>query len=226
MSQPSAPVRDMAVPQPHLGPVPVPRVAPQRRWRPVLVFPAIAMIAAGGLLAAFALRSVATTQEYLGVVRQVQVGAMITRADLTTVRINRDPALKPIHASQARAVVNKYAAVTLLPGTLLTMEHVTGQSILGPGRQLVGLTLPQERMPSRDRVRPGMKVMLVLDPDTVLTGPQKDVQSTTIEAIVVDIGPAARETSRSLNVSVPERDGPLVASKAAAGRISITITAG
>jgi hypothetical protein len=216
----------MAAPPPHLGPVPVPRVAPQRRWRPVLVFPAIAMIAAGGLLAAFALRSVATTQEYLAVIKQVQVGAMITRNDLTTVRINRDPALKPIHASQARSVVNRFAAVTLLPGTLLTMEHVTSQSILGPGRQLVGLTLPQERMP-KDRVRPGMKILLVLLPDSTLAGPgQKEVQATTIEATVIDVSSAAKETSRVLNVSVPERDGPLVASKAAAGRVSITIAAG
>jgi len=225
MTQPSAPVRDMAAPA-NFGPVPVPRVAPQRRWRPVLVFPAIAMIAAGGLLAAFALRSVATTQEYLAVVRQVQVGAMITRNDLTTVRINRDPALKPVHASEARLVVNKFASVTLLPGTLLTMEHVTAQSILGPGRQLVGITMSQDKMP-KDRVRPGMKVLLVLLPDGTLTGSnQKDVQPTTIEATVIDVSTAAKETNRVLNVSVPERDGPLVASKAAAGRVVITIAAG
>jgi hypothetical protein len=225
MSQPSAPVRDMAAPPPHLGPMPVPRVAPQRRWRPVLVFPAIAMIAAGGLLAAFALRSVATTQQYLAVARQVQVGAMITKTDLTTVRINRDPALKPIHASLAKTVVNKYAAVTLIPGTLLTMEQVTGQSILGPGRHLVGLTLTPDKMP-KDRVRPGMKIVLVLQPDNTIGSTGKEVQPTTIEAIVVDVSGAAKENNRSLNVSVPERDGPLVAAKAATGRVVITIAAG
>jgi hypothetical protein len=226
MSQPSAPARDMTAPPPQFGPMPVPRVAPQRRWRPVLVFPAIAMIAAGGLLAAFALRSVATTQQYLAVARQVQVGAMITRSDLTTVRINRDPALKPIHASLARTIVNKYAAVTLIPGTLLTMEQVTGQSILGPGRHLVGLTLTPDKMP-KDRVRPGMKIVLVLQSDTNLVGAgQKEAQPTTIDAIVVDVSAAAKENNRSLNVSVAERDGPLVAAKAANGKVVITIAAG
>jgi len=106
------------------------------------------------------------------------------------------------------------------------MEHVTAQSILGPGRQLVGITMSQDKMP-KDRVRPGMKVLLVLLPDGTLTGSnQKDVQPTTIEATVIDVSTAAKETNRVLNVSVPERDGPLVASKAAAGRVVITIAAG
>jgi hypothetical protein len=224
MSLPTTQVRDAPAP-PHFGPVPVPRVAPQRRWRPVLVFPAIAMIAAGGLLAAFALRSVATTQEFLAVARTVQTGAMITRNDLTTVRINRDPALKPIHASQARTVVNKYAAVTLVPGSLLTAAHVTNQSILGPGRQLVGITVTQDKMP-KDRVRPGMKVVLVVLPESTAGSGQKEIQPSTIDATVVDVSPASKETSRIVNVSVAERDGPTVAAKAATGKIVIMLAAG
>ena len=55
----------------------------------------------------------------------VEIGATIDRADLSTVRITVDPALKPIRTSAADQVVGKFAAVTLVPGTLLTEAQLT-----------------------------------------------------------------------------------------------------
>ncbi|MEU8088638.1 SAF domain-containing protein [Micromonospora sp. NPDC049101] len=212
---------------PVAAPYAVPRVAPQRRWRPALVWLAVALIAAGGLIAAAVLRKVGTTAEYLAVSSAVEVGSTIDRSDLSTVRITVDPALKPIRAGAADEVIGKYAAVGLVPGTLLTRAQLTETAVPGQGEQLVGLSLPQERMPA-ERVKPGARVLLVVTP---VDGPASGQQQTTaapinIMATVVDVRAGIKEGTTLLNVAVPDRDGPLIASRAAAGQIVVALTPG
>ncbi|RKF24661.1 flagellar biosynthesis protein FlgA [Micromonospora globbae] len=208
------------------APYAVPRVAPQRRWRPALVWLAVALIAAGGLIAAGVLRKVGTTAEYLAVATRVEVGSTIGRSDLRTVRITVDPALKPVPSSSADAVIGKFAAVALVPGTLLTQAQLTDTAVPGPGRQLVGISLPQERMPA-ERIKPGAEVLLVVTTDD---GPVANQQPTaapiSIKATVIDVRDGVKEGTTLLNVAVVERDGPLVAARAAAGRIVVALTSG
>ncbi|WP_158629649.1 SAF domain-containing protein [Micromonospora arida] len=188
---------------------------------------AVALVAAGGLIAAAVLRKVGTTAEYLAVSSAVEVGSTIDRSDLSTVRITVDLVLKPIRADAADEVVGKFAAVGLVPGTLLTRGQLTDTAVPNEGEQLVGLSLPQERMPA-ERVKPGARVLLVVTADD---GPVSNQQQTTaapmsIKATVVDVRAGVKEGTRLLNVAVPERDGPLVASRAAAGRIVVALTTG
>lgn len=222
----SAPITSSRATPPVAAPYAVPRVAPQRRWRPALVWLAVALIAAGGLIAAAVLRKVGTTAEYLAVAARVEVGSTIDRSDLRTVRITGDPALNPIRVSAADTVVGKFAAVALVPGTLLTEAQLTDTAVPGPGRQLVGISLPQERMPA-ERIKPGAEVVLVLTADD---GPVATQQATaapiSIKASVVDVRDGAKEGTTLLNVAVVERDGPLVAARAAAGRIVVALTTG
>ncbi|MFF0659142.1 SAF domain-containing protein [Micromonospora tulbaghiae] len=184
----------------------------------------MALIAAGGVIAAAVLRTVGSTAEYLAVAARVEVGATIDRSDLRTVRITVDPALEPIRASAADSVIGKFAAVALVPGTLLTQAQLTDSALPGPGRQLVGISLPQERMPA-ERVKPGASVLLVITTDE---GPAANQQATaapiSIKAIVVDVRHGVKEGTTLLNVAVLERDGPLVAARAAAGRIVVALT--
>ncbi|WP_051723798.1 SAF domain-containing protein [Micromonospora chokoriensis] len=223
----SAPMKAARTASPVAAPYAVPRVAPQRRWRPALVWLAVALVAAGGLIAAAVLRKVGTTAEYLAVSSTVEVGSTIDRSDLSTVRITVDPALKPIRAGAADEVIGKFAAVGLVPGTLLTRAQLTETAVPGQGEQLVGLSLPQERMPA-ERVKPGARVLLVVTTDD---GPVSNQQQTTaapisIEATVVDVRAGVKEGTTLLNVAVPDRDGPLIASRAAAGRIVVALTTG
>ncbi|WP_432049918.1 SAF domain-containing protein [Verrucosispora sp. NA02020] len=211
---------------PVAAPYAVPRVGPQRRWRPALVWLAVALVSTGGLIAASVLRKVGTTEEYLAVSTRVEVGSVIDRSDLSTVRITVDPALKPIRANAADDVIGKFASVALVPGTLLTEAQLTDVAVPGEGQQLVGLSLPQERLPA-ERVKPGAEVLLVV---TVDDGPVSNQQQTatpmSIKATVVDVRTGAKEGTTLLNVAVAERDGPLVASRAAAGRIAVALTKG
>lgn len=213
------------------APYAIPRVAPQRRWRPALVWLAIALIAAGGLIAARVLSTVGSTAEYLAVSRRVDVGATLQAADLTTVRITVDPALKPIKAADVSKAVGKFAAVGLTPGTLLTEGQLTDQAVPGPGKQLVGISLSEERVPS-ERIVPGDTVLLIITADdAVAITPQQQQQGNgaapqTIKATVVDVRAGVKEGSTLLNVAVPDRDGPLVAARSAAGRIVVSLTTG
>ncbi|MET9300691.1 SAF domain-containing protein [Micromonospora aurantiaca] len=222
----TTPTKATRAASPVAAPYAIPRVAPQRRWRPALVWLAVALVAAGGLIAAAVLRKVGTTAEYLAVSTRVEVGSVIDRSDLSTVRITVDPALKPIRASAADDVIGKYAAVAMVPGTLLTQTQLTDTAVPGQGQQLVGLSLPQERMPA-ERIKPGADVLLVVTADD---GPVSNQQQTaapiSIKATVVDVRAGAKEGTTLLNVAVAERDGPLVASRAAAGRIVVALTTG
>ncbi|MGW5082034.1 SAF domain-containing protein [Micromonospora echinospora] len=223
----SAPSKAGRTASPVTAPYAVPRVAPQRRWRPALVWLAVALVAAGGLIAVAVLRTVGTTAEYLAVNTTVEVGSTIERSDLSTVRITVDPTLKPIEASAADQIVGKFAAVALVPGTLLTRAQLTDRAVPGEGKQLVGLSLPPERLPA-DRVKPGAAVLLVVTADS---GPVPNQQPNatapiSINATVVDVHAGIREGTTLLNVAVAERDGPLVASRAAAGRIVVALTTG
>jgi hypothetical protein len=210
------------------APLAVPRVAPQRRWRPSLLWLAVAFVAVGGLIGWRLMVTVGTTGEYLAVVRQVEVGTALARADLTTVRITVDPALRPVKATRTDQVVGKHAAVTLVPGSLLTEAQLTDQAIPGAGQQLVGISLPPHRMPTQ-RVKPGATVLLVIttEDNPVQQQPQPAAAPPlSIKATVVDVASGVKEGDVLLNVAVPERDGPLVASRAAAGRIVVVLVPG
>ncbi|GGM23840.1 SAF domain-containing protein [Dactylosporangium sucinum] len=216
--------------RPPTAPLAVPRLAPQRRWQPRLIWLAVALIAAGGLIAAKVLLSVGSTGEYLAVGKRVEIGTQLTRADLTVVRISVDPSLKPVPANAADRVVGRFAAVALVPGTLLTEGQLTDTAIPGAGKQLVGISLSQDKLPA-ERIKPGANVVLVITGETnpvPVPNQQKDPATNaplSIKATVIDVRPGTREGTTLLNVAVVERDGPLVAARAAAGRIVVTLTA-
>lgn len=206
----------------------VPRVAPQRRWRPSLVWLGVALVIAGALIAWRVLIAVGATSEYVAVGRDVAYGATLTREDLITVRISRDPALRPIKAKDVDQVLGKQAATKLTAGTLLTQGHLTERAIPGPGEQLVGLGLPQNRVPAK-RLEAGANVLLVVTaPTNVAVNDEKEPSAppVTIPATVVDVRPGAKDGETQVNVLVAERDGPLVAARAADGRIVVLLTRG
>lgn len=211
------------------GPLPVPRRAAQRRWRPGLVALAVCLVATGGLSAAYAVTTVGTTHEYLAVARPVAVGVVVTAQDLTRVRITTDPALRPIPASDTGRVVGKHAKVALVPGSLLSSAQLTSDPLPGPGQQLVGLGLSQDRLPGRHLTAGAAVLLVVTAAQSSLAQPDSDpapATPQTVSATVVGIQPAAKAGSVLVDVSVAAADGPVVAQLAAADRISIVLAGG
>jgi hypothetical protein len=126
-------------------------------------------------------------------------------------------------------VLGRHAAVELTAGTLLTDKQLTDTPIPGPGKNIVGLGLPVDRLPA-SRIRPGVEVVLVATPaqtgvvvgnNSTATGPPQQFPAT-----VVDIAKGTRDGTVLVNVAVDAGDAPAVAALAATDRIVIVLAGG
>jgi hypothetical protein len=213
------------------APIAAPRTIRQRRLRGGALALAVLLIVLGGLLAGLAFLAVSRTQEVLAVARPVQAGTQITSADLFTVQINDVPGLRPIDAGQVDRVVGQRAAVSLVPGTLLTTHQLTDQALVQAGQRQVGVGLSPSRLPART-LRPGDRVQLVSTPadNAAITGgsanptaPQK------FDATVVDVSVSTNPSSAATVVvylAVSDLDAPQVVTLAAQNRLTMVLTVG
>nr|WP_203715632.1 SAF domain-containing protein [Asanoa siamensis] len=186
--------------------------------RPGLLGLAVLLIALGGLGAAFAITSVKATGSYLAVARQVPQGTTLTADDLVTVQVAGGAGLAPVPASQQAQVVGKRAAVPLVPGSLLTMGHLTDKPLLGAGQQQVALGLRANQVPAR-RLQPGDKVILVGTPEK---GAAQAV--TRYDATVIDM--AVERTNATVYLALKASDVAAVVLLADADRIAVVLTPG
>lgn len=217
-----------ATPVTSAGPVSAPRVVGQRRIRAGHLGLAVALIAVGGLLAAFAFYAATRTGTYLAVARPVTAGATVTDADLVSVQVNSAVGLSPVAASQRGQVIGKRAKVSLVPGTLLTRAQLTDTELVGPGEQQVGIGLKPERMPAR-KLSPGDTVQLVATDDpNAASSTDNDNSSTSTErypGTVVDSSPQTDTDSTTVvYVAVAGSDAPRIVALAAAGRVGLVLT--
>lgn len=205
--------------------IPRPRVVRERAVRRGRLGVAIALMAVCALAAVALFGYVSRAQPYLALARDVAVGAQITAADLVTVHVNPDPALKAVPAEQSRNVVGKHAAISLLSGMLLPEKALTDQPFPAPGEQVVGLALKTGQMPSAP-VRPGARALLVSTEEIPAgagdAGPP--VAAPSVPATVVHVVAGVRDGTATVSVAVKDRDGPLVARLAAQGRLALTLT--
>ncbi|MFG2101759.1 SAF domain-containing protein [Micromonospora echinaurantiaca] len=203
------------------APVAPPKVVRQRRTRPGLLGLAVLLIALGGLGAAFAVTSVRATGSYLAVARPVEVGRQLSADDLVPVQVAGGLGLKPVPAGRLDDVVGKRAAVSLTPGTLLTMAQLTDDPLLAPGQQQLALGLGPAEVPARE-LHPGDKVLLVSTPDDDDTGPA--ATATRFEATVIDTATGQSETEIVLYLALAVRDVPAVVALSAQERIAVVLT--
>jgi len=118
----------------------VPRLAPlTRRRRPAVWVLGLALVCAGGALAAVMTLAAGGRVAVLSVVRPVAAGEAITSADLGVARVPTDPQLDPIPATERGSVVGQLADVDLRPGTLLTR---VGERPYPPDEVARGLGVP------------------------------------------------------------------------------------
>nr|WP_203704008.1 SAF domain-containing protein [Asanoa iriomotensis] len=186
--------------------------------RPGLLGLAVLLIALGGLGAAFAITSVKATGSYLAVGRQVPQGTVLTADDLVTVQVAGGAGLAPVPASQQAQVVGKRAAVSLVPGSLLTMAQLTDKPLLAAGQQQVALGLRANQVPAR-RLLPGDKVVLVGTPEK---GAPPSV--TRYDATVIDM--TLDRSNATVYLALRSADVAAVVLLADADRIAVVLTPG
>lgn len=210
--------------RPQTGPLPIVKEAPRRRsvMQGAL---AVLLIVAGALTAGYVAQRIGSTHDFIGVARPVGKGAEIKADDLMIIRVNEAVGLKPIPASRASTVIGKRAVMALVPGTLLTAEQVTDKPVPGPGNQLLGLALGEDRMPV-SRLTVGASVLLVVTPKRNAVGQDGTpdlVPPRTIVGTVVDVKEGTKEGDTIVNVEVSTADAPTVAAMHAEDRIVLTL---
>ncbi len=216
------------------APVAAPAGPRERRLRFGHLALAVALMAVGALGTVALVTAVSTTGEYLALQRDMAANAELTADDLTVVRINTAPGLRPVAAKDLDRVVGLYAAIPLVEGTLLTAAQLTAQPLPGPGQQVLGITLGSDRLPAT-RPSPGDRVLLVATPARGSTAsdesqdPPRTWPATVVQ--VVDaasggfLGRGGTETV-TLDVAVAATDGPIVATMAATDRLVVVLTGG
>ncbi|MGW6954246.1 MULTISPECIES: SAF domain-containing protein [unclassified Streptomyces] len=211
---------------PAAGPVTPPRVSARRR-RPGVIALSLALIAAGGAGVAVLLLQVGHRTEVVTVVRDVQVGQVVTEDDLGRASIALDPAVKAVRGNDLASVVGKRAAVELKPGSLLAPSQVTKDSLVKAGEQLVPIGLKPEQVPATALV-PGQKVQLVHVPaqGQVDAGKTSGTAPETIDGRVVKASSAAPGTGVVVvDVATSAAEGPTAAAWVSAGTVRLVLAA-
>lgn len=193
-------------------------VAPQRlRRRPLWVVVAIALVAAGALLGVLLWQASTTTVEVVAVRADVARGALITAADVGTVRVSVDPALQTVPAGELGSVVGKRAAVDLSAGALLTPAQLAVSVVPGAGESVVGVPIAPGLMPA-EGLRAGDRVRLVQTPGT---GGEVTDAPRAIDAEV--LGVTVGDTQTVVDVVVPSTTAVELAARAATGKLALVL---
>ena len=193
---------------------------PKLRRRPVLIAASVAAISLGALASMWAYQSTSDAQSVLAVRQTIERGDVITADDLMTVNISVDPALKPLSADQASSVVGKHAALDMSAGGVVTQDQVTGQALPVKGSSVVGIALTPGMMPA-NQIRVGDRVRVVVTPGQ--QGEMPTGQPDSIEAVVVGVAKDETTGNAIVNVQVPNNEGPMLAARAATGKVALVL---
>jgi hypothetical protein len=180
----------------------------------------IALVALGGLGAAYLAQVVGQTVAVVAVARDVPAGEVIERADLAVANVSADPALRPVAASDLGTLVGQRAAVALPAGSLLTSAAVTDQVVPPSGRSLVGVALMAGQLPA-EPLRAGDEVRIVETP--VNQGEPPGVTPATIDGVVVSVSPPDETGLIVVDVMVPSGQAADLAARVATGRIGLVL---
>lgn len=197
---------------------------PKLRRRPALIAVSIALIALGALVSVWAYTSSRASEEVLGARETIVRGQTITAADLITVRISVDPALRPVAAARQGDVVGQRAAMDISAGGVLTDRDVTADVLPPQGQSVVGVSLTPAMMPA-DLLVVGDRVRAVTTPGQQgASAPVAAEQApTSLPASVVGIEPREDGSATVVNVQVASDDAPALAAQAATATVALVL---
>jgi hypothetical protein len=177
----------------------------------------------------------------LAVAHDVPQGHAVTSHDLLVVSISLSGGLAPIPARYLGRVVGRKAAVSLVSGTLLTLNELTGVNDPAPGHAVVGVATKAGQLPAGgvaigdtvDVLLTGSSATLSAGGSGALTSTSGGGSSQQLEiggvlaprATVIGVANPRSSSSDPIVVSVlvPSNLAPLVASASAAGQVALAL---
>ncbi|MFZ3475984.1 SAF domain-containing protein [Streptomyces sp. 2.9] len=221
MESPVAP----PVPRP-AGPrsdLPITTAIPAKRQRRYGVAALCTVLAiAGALGAAAAVTSVGERTKVLAIAQDVPAGQPLTAADIVIAEVSADGALTPMPAADRASVVGKRPAVDLRKGGLLLASQLNPGTGLGDDKAQVGVQVKRGQAPAGALV-PGDKVLAVTVPaqGEQSSGKEAEAPPVSVKATVISVSRPDASGAIVINLAVAASDGPLLATRASAGRIAL-----
>lgn len=192
---------------------------PPLRRRPVYLIAGLLALAFGAVMSAWLYTRMGNTQPVLAVRQDVLRGEVITSADLVTVDIAVDQALRVVGADQRGTVVGRRATIDLPAGGLVVADSFATTTLPAPGQSLVGVWLAPGQLPGVD-LRPGDRVRAVATPRAQDDAPAKS--PATLPAVVAGVETTA-DGHTLVTVSVPEASAARLSAMAATARIALVV---
>ncbi|OEJ21727.1 hypothetical protein AS594_38955 [Streptomyces agglomeratus] len=182
----------------------------------------IVLAVLAGLGAAAAVTSASDRTRVLTIARDVPAGQALTDADLAVAEVSADAALSPVPAADKASVVGKRPAVDLRKGGMLTTSQLAAGTGLGDDEQQVGVQVKRGQAPA-GTLAPGDKVLAVTTPAQGEQQSSKEAEAppSTLDATVVNVSRPDASGTVVVNLAVATTDGPLLATRAAQGRIAL-----
>ncbi|WP_329127275.1 SAF domain-containing protein [Streptomyces sp. NBC_01465] len=199
---------------------PPPTVKRERRWSVVALCVVLAVVAALG--AVYLATSSSNRVPVLAIARDVPAEQALSDGDLVVAEVSADAVLSPVPASEKAALIGRRPAVDLHQGGLLQLAQLATGSGLGDKQQQVGVQVKRGQAPA-GTLQPGDKVLAVTTPAQGDTpDPDKaEAPPTSLEATVVSVSRPDASGTVVVNLAVSPTDGPLLATRAALGRIAL-----
>lgn len=208
------PAHDSAPTAPPMAP------PPKLRRRPALVAGAVIAICLGALIGGWAWTTTTNTQEVLAARANIERGAVIEADDLVRVRLNSDPALKPVAASSLETVVGQRAAVDIAAGSLLTPSTYAEAVLPSSDMSVVGVALTPAQAPGMD-LRAGDRVRVVVTPAEGSDAPAGAPPFSEAEVVGVRLSDTTGELI--VDLLVPHAEAAQLASRVATGNVAIVL---
>jgi len=183
----------------------------------------------GGVVFVGLYASAGSRHPVLAMSSSVPQGARISASDLRLVHVADDPGLSPIPASQEDSVIGRRAAVSLVPGTLLTPADLSSSPLLGAGEASVGLDLKPGEFPAG--LAPGESVVVIqtqaqaqAQPASGTPGSPTNANVLVDRATVISVtppNPSSGTSDEQVTLALPADLASEVVSAASAGQIAL-----
>lgn len=188
---------------------------PPRERKPALAALAVLLILGGALATTLLVLRSGDRVSAIRITEQIGAGQRFTAAALEEVQV-ADTGVDFVSWSQREQVLKSFAAVTILPGTLLTNAMGVKESAeLGPGKAKVGLALKPGQLPAG--LRAGDRVQVVYVPNR---GGGDDSRVLAQSALVHHVGDGGRSGGQ-ITVIVDSEVSPVVLRHASSGEIAV-----
>ncbi|GAA0409502.1 hypothetical protein GCM10009530_72420 [Microbispora corallina] len=210
-------------PQKPAGPARRLPVSPRER-KPALAALAVLLIVGGALLTVTLVLRSGDRVSAIEIKERVGAGQLIPLSALKEVQIAQDgPGF--VYWSAAQEMTRYYAAVDLVPGTLLNQNMISSSSAeLVPGRAVVGLSLKSGQVPPG--LEAGQRVQVIYVPGENGEGQPKVLAHSALVNSVSGADPTTGGGNVSVSVVVSDTASPIIAAWASSGRIALAYLPG